>query len=189
MKNIESGVELLYSGKEYIRAAIVFILALAALINDIKHFKIPNKLNLTFIIIGFFFNIWTGSVGNSFLGMLAPMILFPFFMARLMGAGDIKLFCAIGSITGVPYIFSIICYSVLFNGVIALILLIVRKEKGGFKRLLLWIGNSVRARKILPYQKLDPGSKNIFRYAIGIALGCFYYIITDVFMGGAYALL
>ena len=189
MKNIQFIVDLIINSKNLIQGVLVLTLALLALINDIKSYKIPNKLNLSFIIMGFIFNLIIGNIKNSFYGMLFPLILFPFFMARMMGAGDIKLFCALGMITGLPYIISIICYSVLFNGVIAVILLIVRKEKKGFVKLFYWIKVCIYTKDIVEYQTLDSSNKSIFRYAIGITLGCIYYIITDLVMGGTYALL
>ena len=189
MKNIQYIVDFFYGNVNYVKAALVFTLALTAAFNDIKYYKIPNKLNLTFVILGFMFNMLVGEIKSSFIGLMFPMILFPFFMARMMGAGDIKLFCAIGSIAGFPDIISIVCYCVLANGLIALVILLVRREKNGLKRLFYWFKNCLYTKKLVKYQVMDKNSKSIYRYAIGIAIGCIYYIVTDLIMGGTYALL
>jgi prepilin peptidase CpaA len=171
-----------------VEGCLLVALIIPALINDIKHYKIPNKLNLCFLIAGIAFNLWTGDIRSALIGIVLPFVLFPLFALRMMGAGDIKLFCAIGAIVGFPHIVSIMAYSIVFNGVIALILMVARKNCDGFKRLWQWCKFTAVCGQVVEYQSLDSKQKNIFRYAYGITLGCCYYIVTTLVLGGRYAL-
>lgn len=184
MKNIQFIVDNLFNYREYIKSILVIAISIAALVNDLKYFKIPNKLNLTFIVAGLLLNACLGNVKLALAGMAFPMILFPLFAVRMMGAGDIKLFCAVGAIVGFPNIVSIICYSVIFNGIIAVLLLIFRKEKGGFAHIVEWLKCCFFNSRIVKYQSLDKKNRNIFRYAYGIFLGCICYVIADLVLGG-----
>lgn len=188
MKNIQFIVDFLADYKSLITPILLMMLSLAALYTDIKSFKIPNKLNLTFIIIGLLFNSLMGNFKYSIIGLLFPMILFPLFALRMIGAGDIKLFCAIGSIVTFPNIINVMVYSIVLNGVIAVILLIIRKEFKIFSKLFNWLKLCVFSHNIMPYQTLDNRSKTAFRYAYGILLGCVVYIIVTIFGGGKYVI-
>ncbi|MBQ7264497.1 MAG: prepilin peptidase [Firmicutes bacterium] len=189
MKYIEFIADFLTKQKSCITSLLLILLTIAAVYNDIKSYKIPNKLNFTFAFIGLAYNCVTGSFQGAIYGMLFPMLLYPLFMARMMGAGDIKLFCAIGSIVGIPDIIKILCYSILANGLIALLLLAVRKQGMKFRNIFNWFKTCFAIGKIVEYQSLESKNKGIFRYAIGIMFGVIYYIITDIILGGKYALL
>jgi prepilin peptidase CpaA len=189
MQSIRYVIEGIDSIKTYVEGCLLVALILPALINDIKHYKIPNKLNLLFLIAGVLFNLLNGCISSGLIGIVFPFILFPFFVLRMMGAGDIKLFCAIGAIVGFPHILDIMAYSILFNGAIAVILMLARKDFGGYKRLWQWCKLTFVCGRVFEYQTMDNKQKNIFRYAYGITLGCFYYIVTTLILGGRYALL
>lgn len=188
MRNLQYIVNLFVNYQSLLRAILVLILALIALKTDIKSYKIPNKLNLIFIVFGLILNLIIGNIKLSLIGMLFPMILFPLFICRMMGAGDIKLFCALGSIVCFPHIVKIMAYSIIFNGIIAIIFMLVRKNYGGFIRLWNWFKYMLTGGMFMVYQSLDKNNKNIFRYAYGIVLGCIYYLVTDFILEGAYAL-
>lgn len=172
-----------------IRAVLLAVLTILALKSDIKSYRIPNKLNLVFLIMGLVLNAALGSIRSTVVGLVFPLILFPLFALRMMGAGDIKLFCAMGAIVGFPQIINIMAYSIVFNGIIAVFLIFIRKECNGFTRLWQYLRYIFITGKLTEYQTLDRDNKNIFRYAYGIALGCAYYIVTSLILGGSYALL
>lgn len=80
---------------------IVVLLVLLAVYFDIKNYRIPNKLNGAGMIIGFVYSAlkygWNGML-YSLLGIFIPFVLlFVLFGIRVVGAGDIKLLCALGS--------------------------------------------------------------------------------------------
>lgn len=81
----------------------VFIISLlvTAIYFDLKTFHIPNSLNLCGCGLGCIYTlIFQGiyQVKASLLGMIIPVVLlFIFFIFKLIGAGDIKLLAAIGA--------------------------------------------------------------------------------------------
>ena len=62
-------------------------------------------------------------------GISAPVfLLWLLFCARFIGAGDIKLYCAIGALMGMEFVLRAMSYSFIFAGLIALAGLIRRRE-------------------------------------------------------------
>jgi len=82
----------------------IVVLIVLALVCDIHERKIKNSITFPFIIAGLMINtISDGMRGLAYsvTGMVLPVIiLLLFYILRMLGAGDIKLFCSIGSILG-----------------------------------------------------------------------------------------
>ena len=116
-------------------------------------------------------------LADSILAAVLPaIILFALFALTMLGAGDIKLFCAAGSIAGVVFILYGMAYSFLAGGAIAIALMIIR---GNFRQrakyLLSYLKTCLLTLSIKPYSDFDnkdDGAKFRFSYAIacGIAL-------------------
>jgi len=68
--------------------------------------------------------LWFALMG-ALSGFLTLILLY---MLGALGAGDVKLFAAIGSLMGAAFVIQSIYYSLLFAGIIGLWLLIVRKQ-------------------------------------------------------------
>lgn len=104
----------------------------AAAYTDIRFQRIPNKLALAGMAAGLASGLaFAGPAGAGFAAAGAAagfgiMLLFYWFGA--IGAGDVKLFAAVGSLGGVWLTLSIITYSILFAGVIGIAMLIYRKQ-------------------------------------------------------------
>jgi len=99
---------------------------------DFASFKIKNSLILFGIIIGMLLRIydmeWT-SILEGFIGMIIPVIiLFPFFLFKVLGAGDIKLFSVIGLFYGSTFVLNSMLYSLFIAGFISIIVLIKSKQ-------------------------------------------------------------
>jgi prepilin peptidase CpaA len=88
-----------------VKLAVLVPLAASVIYNDVRYRRIPNMLVLTALIAGLAINIVFGGfhgLASSLLGFglgFVPMLLLHIFGA--MGAGDVKLFGAVGSILGV----------------------------------------------------------------------------------------
>ena len=135
----------------------LFILLMLALISDIKTYKIKNNIVYPFIILGLLTCLYSNGlegVKESFIGILLPiLLLFLFYLLRMLGAGDIKLFSAIGAIMGSRFVLYTIIYSILSGGIISLGILIVRRN--GRKRLaylLRYLKVSFSTCTIMPYE-------------------------------------
>jgi prepilin peptidase CpaA len=103
-------------------------LLLLAVILDLKSYKISNYLILTGVFSGIFFQYyecgWAG-ISLCFLGIIVPiLLLFPLFIIKALGAGDIKLFSVIGSYMGIFYVFKSIAAAFIIGAVISLIYLL-----------------------------------------------------------------
>lgn len=170
---------------KYIELIILIVLAL---ISDIKTYKIKNNIVYPFILIGFMTNLYINGlegVGFSFKGMLAPfLILIVFFALRMLGAGDIKLFSAIGAVMGLEFVLQVIIYSFLTGGTIAFLLIIIRKNGvKRFKYFFQYLKSCFLTLSILPYTDFNDksdGGKFRFVFAIigGVVLNLFMHIQT-----------
>ena len=91
---------------------------------DVRYRRIPNKLVLTTLIIGITVNtVFAGSQGLalSLSGFgLAFGLMFLLHLFGTMGAGDVKLFAAIGSMIGVSMVLPTLLIVALTGGVMAI---------------------------------------------------------------------
>lgn len=116
---------------------IVTTLLVYAAFVDIRKKRIPNLLCLLILIIGFVVNSLVRLDVNiywSIAGLLTGFL--PLFLLHLLtglGAGDVKLMAAIGSVVGAKSILIIFYYTFLLSGVYALGYLIF---KGGVMEIL-----------------------------------------------------
>ena len=160
-------------------------LLIIALRSDIRSYKIKNIVTLTFIIIGMLTNTVTyGCEGfiDSFLGVIIPLLLlFVLYGLKMLGAGDIKLFSALGAVFGAKYVFDILAYSFIAGGIIALILIIVRKNaKDRILHLYNYLKWFILTLRFTPYTEFgDKEDSGKFPFAYAIFFG------TTVFILGA----
>lgn len=159
-----------------LRILLLLVLVFISLIQDIKYFKVKNITNLTFIIFGLVLSVFDKTLFSSLIGLIFPLLLMPLFIFKMLGAGDIKLFCAIGSIIGYPKIALLILSSVILNGIIALILMLVRKQD--FSYFFGWLKICILGKKIIPYSNFKIKSKNMFPYTLGITAAAICYVLS-----------
>ena len=99
-------------------------LLIAAIYTDLRWARIPNWLTFSAMGIGLLMQAWVGGLYGvlfSLAGLGVGMGLFLFLYAcRAIGAGDVKLMAAIGSIVGPAGALSVAILSVLAGGLYAL---------------------------------------------------------------------
>ena len=153
------------------------ILLVLALISDIKSCKIKNTLTVPFMIVAIVINsVHSGMSGliDSLLGISIPVILlFILFGLRMLSAGDIKLFCAIGSIMGMNFVLETICFSFLAGGLIGLAVMTIR---GNIRERTKFLHNYLKTClitfSISEYVHESGQEKSgLFRFAYAIAAG------------------
>ncbi len=116
-----------------------------AAIKDIKTGKISNGFNIGFGIVGIAYGLGLGGTKGFFASLLGAIIpvalLMVLFSKGVLGAGDIKLFSALGTFAGLEIIWLLI-YSFLLCGVYGLVLMLVRlvdwAKKCGRKENVIW---------------------------------------------------
>jgi prepilin peptidase CpaA len=109
---------------------IVLLIPLAVIIGyyDVRYRRIPNAFVLATLASGlainFIFGGWTGVLGSIGGCLLAFTLMFMLHIFGAMGAGDVKLFAAIGSVTGAPLVFPTFLVVILTGGFLAVISII-----------------------------------------------------------------
>ncbi len=160
----------------------LIVILLIAVIYDIRFQKIPNWLTFPTMAAGIVFYTYTTglkglifSVEGILLGMAVFMV---FYVCAGMGAGDVKLMGAIGSILGSKGVFAAFLGTALVGGIYAIILLKLHghlketaKRYGEILKAFLFTGKFV-------YLPPDAGTKlPVLHYGIAIALGTLFSII------------
>lgn len=107
-------------------------------------------------------------------GIILPVLcLITLYMMRMIGAGDIKLFSAIGAVMGAGFTLHVVLYSFICGGVIAsLFILIKRNGLKRFKHLATYIKScfiSMRPLQYADFADKQDGSK--FHFSIAASLG------------------
>lgn len=112
------------SPEAIVKLSALVPLAASVIYNDVRYRRIPNVLVLTALIAGLAINVAFGGfhgLTTSLLGFalgFGPMLLLHIFGA--MGAGDVKLFGAVGSILGASLMPTTLVVVVMIGGVLAI---------------------------------------------------------------------
>jgi prepilin peptidase CpaA len=105
----------------------LFLVPLAVLIiyHDVRYRRIPNAFVLATLVSGLILNLIMGGLQgglNSIGGcVLAFILMFMLHVFGAMGAGDVKLFAAVGSVLGAQLVLPTFVVVVLTGGVLALV--------------------------------------------------------------------
>lgn len=96
--------------------------------------RLPNWLTLGGLLGGAFYALLTGASplgvdpSNALFAAAAGFfVMFPAYLAGWMGAGDVKLFAAMGMLGGGKVLFSTWLIGSIFTGIVALALIVIRK--------------------------------------------------------------
>ncbi len=104
-----------------------FLIPLAVVIiyHDVRYRRIPNPFVLATLISGLTLNLamggWRGALSSLGGCVLAFFLMFILHVFGAMGAGDVKLFAAIGSVIGVQLVLPTFIVVVLTGGLLALV--------------------------------------------------------------------
>jgi len=105
----------------------LFLVPLAVLIiyHDVRYRRIPNPFVLATLISGVSINLmmfgWRGGLNSLGGCILAFILMFILHVFGAMGAGDVKLFAAIGSVIGAQLVLPTFVVVVLTGGLLALV--------------------------------------------------------------------
>jgi prepilin peptidase CpaA len=159
-------------------------LLILASISDIRTYKIKNIITLPYVLAGMIINIYINGVNNLLtfaIDILIPIIcLIPFYSLKMLGAGNIKLFSAISAIMGHRFVLLSMVFSFLVGGVIALLIMLIRKNfKKRFAYLFQYLKNCFITFSIQSYTSIGSESKDAvtedvsgrFPFAIAVSLG------------------
>ncbi|MDD5949328.1 MAG: A24 family peptidase [Lachnospiraceae bacterium] len=134
------------------RMVLACFLAMACFWDD-RHGRIPNRLIVLMTVVGMGWSAFLQvSFRTALMGMLLPFLaLFPLFLMRVLGAGDIKLLSAAGVYLG-HQSWRLVVISLFLGGMAGLILLL---RRGLFwKRIregLIYLMTLFRGKELVPY--------------------------------------
>ena len=168
---------------------IVFWIAtaviLVAAVYDIKYRRIPNWLTFSAMAAGISCHLYSagaqGALFSAFGLLLGLCVFMGFYMLGGMGAGDVKLMAALGTLLGPQDILFAALYTGLAGGVYVMLLLIVRKNNRKvlpryywMAKSLLWTGHCAHIQEV-EGEKTTP-----LRYGIPIAVGTLIVLVQRI---------
>jgi prepilin peptidase CpaA len=108
------------------RMLVLFALLLVASISDCRSYRIPNWLTFggaLFALLSAMLMARTPGTGalQALSGLaIGFVLLLPFYVLRVMGAGDVKLMAMVGAFLGAAAVFQAVLLSFIASGVVAL---------------------------------------------------------------------
>ncbi len=140
---------------------------------DITSRKIPNALTLDAISFGLWMNLLLGGlrgVASWAGGMILGFAFFPLYIIGALKAGDVKLYMAVGAVGGWRFGLYTMVLSVLFGGVTAFLLMLVRKDgRRALRSLWNYLVNMFLTRTFSMYQPQEKSA--YFSYGCCISAG------------------
>ena len=116
----------------WILISIVALFTLIAFYTDIRSHKIPNWLTAGGIILGIAYHTIVEGVEGLYFSISGIVVgftlLLVLYLFRGVGAGDVKLFAAIGALMGTEFAVYSATYAIFYAGVIGLVILFIRKQ-------------------------------------------------------------
>ncbi len=165
---------------------ILLVALIAASATDIAHRRVPNIITLPLSAFGLLYHLYISGMSGllfSISGMLAGFgLLILFYLMGGMGAGDVKLLAAVGSVLGPVNVFHAFVYAALLGGLYAIFVLyrhsVLRTSLErcvsapvDFLRTGQWFWSPTPAEKKLPR----------LCYAVAISLGTGLYVLRSLY--------
>jgi len=159
---------------------LALALAISAAVFDVQQRRIPNRLTYPAMVAGVALRGvlfgWRGVLTAAEGWALAGGIVFLFYLVRAMGAGDVKLLAAIGSLVGPRHALAVLLATAIFGGLFAIVYAIYR---GRMRSTLRNVGSVLwfHARSGLqahPELNLDNPATLRMPYGVAIAAGTLY---------------
>src|SRR4051794_10448954 len=102
---------------------VLITLVLAAAWADVKTRHIPNWIPVSGAVCGMIFQVWHGGLAGVLAGIagaaLGMAIFLPLYILGGMGAGDVKLFTAVGTLVGPQALVLVFVLTGLVGGIAA----------------------------------------------------------------------
>ena len=160
--------------------------ALLGAIRDVKTRRIPNWLTYSAFLAGLLLRacfggwhgVWYGFLG----GLVGGGIFLLFFLVGGMGAGDVKLMAAVGSLAGwdhignSPAVVIIVLACAIAGGVLALIYMVFRRRVGSTLKNVWFLVRHHMLFGVQSHPDINLHDPNAIKmpYALAIAAGTFY---------------
>lgn len=166
-------------------AALFLPLAITIAYMDIKYRRIPNKLVLAILLAGLSVNTIFGGSRGLLLSLggfaLSFAIMFFLHVFGTMGAGDVKLFGAIGAVNGLSLVIPTLLVVALTGGILAICMMVysgrVRSTMFGVMQFFYGLLPGQR----VPRFEIPADRRYTLPYAVPICFGSFVaYVLFSV---------
>lgn len=155
---------------------LIFIpLVLSITYMDVRYRRIPNKQVLTILLCGIainaFFGAWQGLLG-SLLGMtMAFGLMFVLHVIGTMGAGDVKLFAAIGAVLGSSLVFQTFLIVAVTGGILAIFKMVYMRRAAATMLRVVQFFVGLLPGQTVPRVNVPADPNYTLPYAVPICLG------------------
>lgn len=167
-----------------IAICLLLLYSFLAMLFDLATDRIPNYLVAAELFAGFVYQLYVfGPMGIlSFLGgIVVPFALsYALFLFRMIGAGDIKLLMALGSVAGFPRNVKIMLWSVICGGIISVC--IMWRRTGFVPRLTYFVSyvrDFIRTGERKPYRKDGKSAEN-FHFTTAVFAAVLVLALTHI---------
>jgi len=122
----------------------VVMLAILAARSDVATRRIPNRLTFPALLLGLAAHLAVGGVAGLWSAIagagIAMLLLVPGWLAKWMGAGDVKLMAAMGAWLAFPQAVMAVLASLVAGGVLAIVVALRHRKFFEMLRNAAWIG-------------------------------------------------
>jgi prepilin peptidase CpaA len=158
-------------------AIMFFPLAMTIAYMDVRYRRIPNKLVLIILIGGLVLNTvfdgWNGLLASLGGCALAFGLMFMLHLLGTMGAGDVKLCAAVGSVIGVSHVLATLMIIALTGGVLAVFKMIHARRVGATMFGVLQFFYGLLPGHTVPRFEVPADISYTLPYAVPICFGSF----------------
>lgn len=165
---------------------VIALILIISILTDIRNRKILNIVTLPAILLAFIYHFSTSGLegflfsGQGFLVGLGLLII-PFIMGGI-GAGDVKLLAAVGAWKGTIFILYTGIYAGIIGGLIAIFILIKRKELIFTLKRMLFSTVFLKSTKGSLLVKDDVIGSFSIPYAVPIAIGALVTFFMEPYL-------
>jgi prepilin peptidase CpaA len=144
---------------------------------DVASRRVPNFVTLPAVLIGLSLHSalggWRQLTSSLAAGLLCFLLFLVLYLAGGMGAGDVKLIAAAGCLAGLPHVASLLLWTALAGGVMAICLALYRHKLSETISNLGALLLHHRTAGLRPHPELNIGNARTIRlpYALAIAAG------------------
>ena len=150
------------------------------MIMDLRTARIDNGWILFSMAVGAVCCIMEKGIAGMFFyaaGSSIPLILIILFGFGMLGAGDIKLFCALGGVMGTGAVFRCILSSFLLGAVFSVLFLITtRSFCERIQYFITYMENCRNAGEIIPYRRKEITAPENFHFTVPVFLSVLLYV-------------
>ena len=164
--------------------ALAVAVGICAAITDVRARRIPNRLTYSAMVAGLVLHGilygWKGMRLGVEGGLLFGGLFMLFYMIRAMGAGDVKLAAALGSIVGISATLPVMLATVWAGAALAICFMVLSGRVVETLRNTLWVtGFHVQhGLQVHPVVNLDNPAGGRMPYGLAFAAGTAYWALS-----------